>query len=1124
MKKEEILLKLICTSKRFKLFEFDIEVGTIKLFNNWSDYTNSENQEKTIDFKSWMNRIHSIDIIRFNKEFEQYLISPNGNFEIEIRYDHKKKGIIYLHINGTVLETNAENRAKKLLGFYEETNSLNKIGKINGDDPKRLKIIFDSIEHAIIVTDKDGNIEQMNQIAEFVTGWTLIETHGRNINKILNLIDTYTKLKKKTPVEEYINSGLYIDKESPTILIDRNGIEINIESSISPITDETGEITGFILIIRDVTQEFVTRENLRVYKTLIESSVQGCQMISLNGSVVYMNNSLLSMLEEQNMQKFHSTNFTSIYSNASNEIIGNVALPQLHEKGYWNGELELTSATGKKIPVISSFYEIKDSNGKKFIYAAIITDITERIKHKALMEEHEELLEKIIDNLPLSIYIKEPVNLNIIKINKGFTKILGLTPVQVLNKNDFDLFNKEDAEKYAKADWEVIKNDKYIDIPEEIVNTEHGKKILHTIKMPLHNSWGNVKYLLGIGEDITERKASEQIIIDSEKRFRSLFENSPIAYLATDTVGNIIDFNPGFTVLTGYSKEDVIGKHFRNFIREKDWPYYSRMFEELARTGELVIECSLIAQKGNLLDLIVTSKAQYEQNGDIERLHNIIFDFTERKKIEENLKIAKEEAESANKAKSAFLANMSHEIRTPMNAIIGFSEILLKQTQDAIHESYLNSIKASSKTLLSLINDILDLSKIEAGRMTLKNDVVDIKNLFSDLQHIFNAEAKKKGLSFSLSIDKEVPDYIESDELRIRQILINLINNAIKFTKQGYIQVNAVMKTEDEKKTLIFSVEDTGIGIKPSEQTKIFEAFSQSDHYDSRNYEGTGLGLAITRKIIELLKGFIRVESRPEKGSTFFVEIPNIKVYNIEKPAKANTKINPDNVDFSKAKLLLVEDRESNIHVMEGLLAPYDFELIVAHNGLEAIDLAIKELPDVIFMDLKMPKMNGYEATKLLKYKEQTREIPIIALTASVLGFNKEMLDECNFSGYLAKPVDIKKLVVELSKFIPYKIKIEDAVNENKNDEIFTVEENAELMEYLKENVLSIWNQLKLVRTSKLEKEFSEQLIIAGEKHGNNYLEKKGKLLEVALESFEIERIEALQNELKLLFNKFTEE
>lgn len=996
MKSEKDLLKLICSSKKIALFEFDVESESIKLFSNWNNYLNSVNQGGIIAYNKWINRIHSVDVIRFNEEIQEFLNSPEDNFEIEIRYEHKKKGIIYLYINGVATTIGEEGRAKKIMGFYNEVNSPNLLGEINEGDEERLNVIFDTIEHAIIATDKEGCIEQMNQIAEFVTGWSIIESKGESIDKILNIIDPYTKEKKRNPIEEYLDGEMYLNKESPTALVDRHGIEINIESTVSPIKNQNEELTGIILIIRDITQEFATRENLRVYKKLIDSSLQGCQMMSIDGTITYMNHSLLDILGVQTMEKFYSVNFTAIYSETSNEIIENIVLPQLRENGAWSGDMELVSNSGERIPVISSFYELKDSYGKKFTYANIITNIS-------------------------------------------------------------------------------------------------------------------------------ERKKAEEAIKTSEKRFRDLFENSPVAYLSLNKNAEIVDLNPEFSIMMGYSEEELPGRKFIDFLPEEGWESFTAKFKELVKNGHISAECTLLS-KDSKKDIIVTGKTQIDPSGEFDRTHCILFDYTERKKARENLAKAKEIAESANRAKSAFLANMSHEIRTPMNAIIGFSEILLSQIDNEQHKNYLSSIKASSKTLLSLINDILDLSKIEAGRMTLKNDIFNIRILFSELEHVFAIEAEKKGLSLSVTVDSEVPESIELDELKIRQILINLISNAIKFTKIGFVKVKAETRNTGENFLLVFYVEDTGIGIKPEEQKKIFEAFGQLEHYDSRNYEGTGLGLAITHKLVELLNGTIQVISKPGKGTTFLIEIPDVKKRNLEEPAKMPEKADPNNFIFEKAKILVVEDRESNIDVIEGFLRPYELDLIFAHNGLEAIELAVREHPSVILMDLKMPQMNGYEATKFLRYKIETRDIPIIALTASVLGFNKELLDECHFSGYLAKPFERASLVYELGRFIPYRLKKEQRSGEqNINNEISLVEQNIHLMDYLRLNIYGKWNQLSVVKTSKLAKDFAASLKIAGKLFNNKFIEEKGHALEMAIDNFDIEKTELIQRELKQIFDNFSE-
>ena len=502
-----------------------------------------------------------------------------------------------------------------------------------------------------------------------------------------------------------------------------------------------------------------------------------------------------------------------------------------------------------------------------------------------------------------------------------------------------------------------------------------------------------------------------------------------------------------------------------------------------------------------------------------------LFDYKERLEymVEEKTKelsIALSRAQESDKLKSAFLANMSHEIRTPMNAIIGFSEILIKINKDTAQKEYLNSIKLSGKTLLSLINDILDLSKIEAGEMVVKSDIVSIKTLFSELHQIFRIDAELKGLSLLTEVDTSVPEFIELDELRVRQVLINLINNAIKFTHQGYVKIKAKAIASDGKVQLFLIVSDSGIGIKESEKEKIFEAFMQSNSYDSRTYDGTGLGLAIISKIIKMFNGTINVDSKIGNGSTFTIELPDIPIYTDTVFEKKIETINPDNIVFDKSTILIADDRQINIDVVKGLLKQYNFDIIEVNDGIQAVELAIDKLPDLIFMDLKMPEMNGYQATSFLKSNETTRHIPIIVLTASVLGFNENILEEYNFAGYLSKPIDFKLLVHELTRFLPYKnVMREIEVNEDIGT-ITSLEENHILNEYLKTNIMPVWEKLNNSRNSILEKEFASKIIKAGKLYDNEYLKEKGKKIELAIETFNIDKTKSIIDELILIFDR----
>jgi len=394
-------------------------------------------------------------------------------------------------------------------------------------------------------------------------------------------------------------------------------------------------------------------------------------------------------------------------------------------------------------------------------------------------------------------------------------------------------------------------------------------------------------------------------------------------------------------------------------------------------------------------------------------------------------KRAEQEAISANKTKSQFLANMSHEIRTPLNAIIGFSELLKKEITDIKQNSYVDTIVSSGKTLLGLINDILDLSKIEAGKMELQYSNVSLRKVFQDMSKIFSLDLKAKGLEYFIDIDPGLPEILILDEVRIRQILFNLIGNAVKFTKQGYVSVFVKQISIEEGESQInlsIGVQDTGSGIPEDQQDVIFESFRQQDGQKLSEYGGSGLGLAITKRLIEMMNGKIRIESEINKGSVFQFELLDVDVASFSKDLYVSEEFDESHsteqiVVFDPAKILIVDDILNNQIIMESFLENFNFQIFTAMNGLEAIEGAKDVHPDVIFMDIKMPVMNGYEAITRLKADDTTRDIPIIVITASAMKGTEKQLEKIEYEDYLSKPVNQNEILEILKKYLPYHLK-----------------------------------------------------------------------------------------------------
>ena len=498
-------------------------------------------------------------------------------------------------------------------------------------------------------------------------------------------------------------------------------------------------------------------------------------------------------------------------------------------------------------------------------------------------------------------------------------------------------------------------------------------------------------------------------------------------------------------------------------------------------------------------------------DGKLEYLSTIMRDITQQKNIEKQLKQASLNAEMANKAKSEFLANMSHEIRTPMNAILGFTVILSELISDEKQKEYLRSIQTSGKSLLSLINDILDLSKVEAGKLSLEYTTVNMQQICKEMQQIFATKIANKGLNFCVEMDEEMPEAFILDEVRLRQVLVNIIGNAVKFTSSGYIKLGVKSQSvgEDEV-SLTISVEDTGMGIPDAQKQIIFNAFEQQQGQSHAVFGGTGLGLAITKRLVEMMEGSIRVADNKPRGCRFIINLTNVTISSVSRDSEPQEFIDAQNIVFEPAVILIADDIDVNRELVRLFLNRYDFDFIEACNGEEAVNLTKEHLPDLIFMDIKMPVVNGYEATRQIKLHDNTKYIPIIALTASAMKQDEEQLKKiCD--GFLSKPVAKNQLIGEIAKFLPHRTKenTPQAVckedDENTNDLNTNVDTQALLNEIYrkKEQCAELSETLDINDIEQL----GEQIKALGVEHNYQPLITWGEDLQTQAAMFDLENL-----------------
>ena len=383
----------------------------------------------------------------------------------------------------------------------------------------------------------------------------------------------------------------------------------------------------------------------------------------------------------------------------------------------------------------------------------------------------------------------------------------------------------------------------------------------------------------------------------------------------------------------------------------------------------------------------------------------------------EQLRLANQTADNANKAKSLFLANMSHEIRTPMNGVIGLTELLLRTKLNDEQKSYLEKLKYSSNSLLHIINDILDFSKIEAGKFSIERTEFDFRKVLDSVVHIANVEAEAKGLTLSVSINKTFPSLVIGDPVRCSQILSNLLNNAIKFTEKGSVNLEV---QQDKNDFVNIAISDTGIGISDEQQGKLFSAFTQADESTSRKYGGTGLGLVICKHLVSLMQGELNLRSELGKGScfSFSLYLPPAKKSVIQN--KKNDEIpalNYTSQSLKNKKVLLVEDVEINRLIAQSLLEQAGLIVDHAINGLEATKMALKNKYDLIVMDIQMPVMDGFEATKIIRSYPEYLNTPIIALTANASPIEKELCIAAGMDSHLTKPIQFEQVIPELERY-----------------------------------------------------------------------------------------------------------
>ena len=701
---------------------------------------------------------------------------------------------------------------------------------------------------------------------------------------------------------------------------------------------------------------------------------------------------------------------------------------------------------------INAIPEFRKGEKKAFQVFTAIRDVTERLTIGMALRESEEKFRNLADESPNMIFIN--LRGRVVYANKACEKYTKYKTEEFFNER-FSFLSLIDEEYIDLVKESFNKHLKGIDVPpyEYRLICKDGSKLDVIITTKLF-SYQNENAILGIVTDITERKNSEKALFESEKRFRSMIERSSDAIALLDANGIVIYNSPSVPILTGFSSEERIGRNAMDTVHPEDIAKLREILKNLVgnpggTTGtefrairkdgsvwwaegtatNMLHEPSINAIVINYRDISDRKKAEEslkKQNKEYQSLNKeylsqneeLINSLKKIKRINAELLKAKEEAVESDRLKTAFLANMSHEIRTPMNGIIGFADLLREpQLTGSQQRKYVDVIQQGGYRMLNIINDLIDIAKIEADLVEIRMVDININRLLENLYIFFKPEAEKKQLNFSCR--KGLPDsesLIRTDPVKLNQILSNLIKNALKFTHEGLIEFGyRIAETKDALSQLQFYVKDTGTGIDHALKEKIFERFRQGDISDTTGHEGAGLGLSISKAFVEMLEGKIWLESQLNKGSTFFFTLPYNITGDLNKQQKPVEVEIPDT--FKANTLLVVEDDEISFQFIKEILTRNGLQIIRAVNGEEAIQQIEDNLKiRLVLMDIKMPVMNGFDATR--RIKQLRPDLPVIAQTAYASEEDRQKSLGAGCDDYISKPINKELLMSIIRKFV----------------------------------------------------------------------------------------------------------
>ncbi|MEN2281463.1 PAS domain S-box protein [Algoriphagus sp. SE2] len=1013
----------------------------------------TENHELKIMLDSFYKKEpFKVELKHYRKNGTWFWARVNGQVVLD-----KKGG--FLHFFTLLEDVTEEKLSKKKIKEFEET--FRQVLEFSGDnvweyDFRTGKTIFSNKAKNFLGLkfDQNTNLEEVWYSHVFKDDLKLLEENDQKYRegKISSHQLEYRMLHEDGSIRWVKDRGIVIEK-------DNEGLPLKIIGTHSDITDQKN------------TEEELTNLNDKLGSVLNElrDVIWSVTYPEMNGIFFTPSAEDLFELDMETMMKDQSWWAKSIHPDDLH-ILDDI-IKEVNENKEYTKEYRIKTPS-QKIKWVQNKGKLIFEDGEPVRMNGILVDITDRKETEALLESQEQLKNILIDisstyiNIDLE-EVDERINASLEKIGafvdadrayifsydlnaftcscthewcaRGISQEIENTqnvPLEYVPQwyevhSKGQSFSVEDVsllkEKGMQGLYEILEPQgikSLIAIPMMFKDDLMGFVGFDSVNKQHTYSKKEVELLFVFAQmlvNVQKRKQSEKRLFQQEEKFRNIISNMNLGLLEVDLEENVLHANQTFCKMAGWELKDLVGKKAIDLLLNESDKQRLLSKSESRKTGiSDSYELKYQRPNGEFRWWFISGAPNYNDKNDLIGSIGIHLDITDQKRLEEELIRQREEAEKSKRAKETFFANMSHEIRTPMNAIVGMGEQLAKTDLNNQQIKYIQAIQNSASHLMVIIKDILDLSKLEAGKMTIESIGFRPKNLIEHAFGMVNERAESKGLEFSVqNFDDRIWEVLIGDPIRISQIILNLLSNAIKFTEKGKVNLQCDLVSENSREQKIkFTVEDTGIGMEESFINSNFEKYVQEDTTITRKYGGTGLGLSITKELIQLMEGRMQIESKKGIGSKISVELNLLKGNEDDLPKDIPISIN--HASFKGKKILIVDDNEFNRLVASTILEQHDMITESAVNGEDAVNAVRMNSYDLILMDVQMPVMDGIKATKIIR-EELGSAVPIIALTAFAMKGDKEKYLSKGMNGFLAKPFQENELLHLLSEFFKVK-------------------------------------------------------------------------------------------------------